>query len=431
MATIPLAVAKFETTLASKISSSAATCTLASATTDDGTTIVTGTYGLVFDEGKSNEEFAIVTVIATAVTFVTRGVSVVDGTTNIAARQFEHRRGASVKITNHPVLIRLLRILNGTDTLDNKLSYTSHPTFNANTQIIDKKYADDLAIAGAPDASTVVKGILEAATDAELQAGTATGGTGALLAATGASFKQAGTANKVPVGDSAGKLASSWGGAASTLATLDGSSKVVENPANATATPGASKIPISGGANKLAEGWLQMTDAQAASLVLALTTRDVVITPVTFASSTAENTIYTKSIAGGTLGTTGVLRLKLYLSSFGLTNTKTATFTFKYGATSYTTLVLTNGTAGTYDATGNIEFLIIANAATNAQQSVYSLQTKFNNNDLVTQVGSYLVKSSTSAEDSTAAKTMAVTCTFNNSSASDKITVINAILEKI
>lgn len=43
--------------------------------------------------------------------------------------------------------------------------------------------------------------------------------------------------------------------AASGLASLDGSSKVVQDPANATATPTAGKIPIADGAGKL-DGWV-------------------------------------------------------------------------------------------------------------------------------------------------------------------------------
>lgn len=42
---------------------------------------------------------------------------------------------------------------------------------------------------------------------------------------------------------------------ASGIASLDGSSLVVQNPVNATATPGASKIPIANGSGKLAAGW--------------------------------------------------------------------------------------------------------------------------------------------------------------------------------
>ena len=59
----------------------------------------------------------------------------------------------------------------------------------------------------------------------------------------------------IPAADLAGKLSSGWGGAASGLATLDGSSLVVQNPANATATPTASKIPIADGSGKL-DGWV-------------------------------------------------------------------------------------------------------------------------------------------------------------------------------
>lgn len=63
------------------------------------------------------------------------------------------------------------------------------------------------------------------------------------------------TASSIPISDGSGKLAAGWGGAASSLATLNGSSKVVENPASATATPTATSIPISDGSGKLASGW--------------------------------------------------------------------------------------------------------------------------------------------------------------------------------
>lgn len=68
------------------------------------------------------------------------------------------------------------------------------------------------------------------------------------------------TASKIPIADGSGKLASGWGGAASSLATLNASSKVVEDPANATATPTASKIVMADGAGKIADGWLPTLD---------------------------------------------------------------------------------------------------------------------------------------------------------------------------
>lgn len=77
-------------------------------------------------------------------------------------------------------------------------------------QIATKKYIDDIAIAGTPDASTTVKGSVEIATGAELAAGTGTGGTGAILVPAGDSFTNtpagAGDENKVAVLNSAGQF---------------------------------------------------------------------------------------------------------------------------------------------------------------------------------------------------------------------------------
>jgi hypothetical protein len=55
------------------------------------------------------------------------------------------------------------------------------------------------------------------------------------------------------------KLNASEKAAASGVASLDGSSLVVQNPANATATPTASKIPIADGSGDLDAGWVPDT----------------------------------------------------------------------------------------------------------------------------------------------------------------------------
>lgn len=62
-------------------------------------------------------------------------------------------------------------------------------------------------------------------------------------------------ANVIPKANSAGKLDAAWGGTASTLATLDGSSKVIQDPANAQAGAAPNKIPISDGSGKL-DTWI-------------------------------------------------------------------------------------------------------------------------------------------------------------------------------
>lgn len=55
--------------------------------------------------------------------------------------------------------------------------------------------------------------------------------------------------------------------AASGLASLDGSSLVVQDPANATATPTASKIPIADGSGDLDIGWIPATATPTASKI--------------------------------------------------------------------------------------------------------------------------------------------------------------------
>jgi len=194
----------------------------------------------------------------TTLTGVTRGLRFNTPYTQDTALRQPHSGGTIIRLSNTGPFYNEFVTKRNDETIDGIKTFSASPvvpTPTTDMQASTKKYADDLAIAGAPDASTIVKGILEAATDAELQAGTATGATGALLAATGASFTQTPTANKVPVASSAGKLPAGWGGSASTLATLNGSSKVVEDPANATTTPTASKIPIAGAGGELADGW--------------------------------------------------------------------------------------------------------------------------------------------------------------------------------
>lgn len=60
-------------------------------------------------------------------------------------------------------------------------------TYSAPTQdneVATKKYIDDIAISGSPNATTAVKGIVELPTQAEVEAATSTGGTGASLVLT-------------------------------------------------------------------------------------------------------------------------------------------------------------------------------------------------------------------------------------------------------
>lgn len=216
-----------------------------------------------------------------------------------------HPGGVKAVISNSSGFYDAMSSKKNDETIEGIYTYTNPnvprmntaPTYGAGTEeyFVTKRYADSLAIAGAPDASTTQKGIVEIATGAELAAGTDIGSTGAKLVASGGSFKNssagAGDANKVPVLNAGGKLAASFGGDASTLATLNGSTLVVQNPANATATPTASKIPIADGSGKLANGWLNTNVSTIQSLTAGEAINGATL-PVAVYQSTADNEIY-------------------------------------------------------------------------------------------------------------------------------------------
>ena len=250
-------VADFRTSLATKLSVGGTSATLQSATDDDGVALPSGKYYFTLDGESTQKEYILCDLSGTALTNI-KSVSRQGVQTSGAAR--EHRIGSSAMITDFGHIKYINDLLDGTTMLNasTPLEYDDTASITNNNQLATKAYADALTFAGAPNATTTQKGIAELATDAELQAGTETGSTGASLMAHGNNFTQTPTANKVPVANSSGKLPAGWGGAASTLATLNASSLVVENPANATATPTANKIPIANSAGQLANAWLDL-----------------------------------------------------------------------------------------------------------------------------------------------------------------------------
>jgi hypothetical protein len=154
-------IAQFQTTLVSGISSTAAGGTLesnASADTD-GATLPNGDYGIVIDEGNSRREYATITLTGFDFVFIKRGLSMIDGDTVKAGNQFSHRKGAVIKIVNHPVLTLMVRIFNGLLPVTGILYNDAARTYTSDYQYVDKKYVDDVAIAGGAKASETVYGI--------------------------------------------------------------------------------------------------------------------------------------------------------------------------------------------------------------------------------------------------------------------------------
>lgn len=101
--------------------------------------------------------------------------------------------------------------------------FASHPAFTNNTEIIDKKYADDLAIAGAPAALNSVPGIVKIATTVQTTATTDSDGTyyyALPVGLTTITSSGAGDSGKVPVLAADGTLASGFIDKARTWSTV-------------------------------------------------------------------------------------------------------------------------------------------------------------------------------------------------------------------
>lgn len=236
-AALPQSVAIFETSLASPITSSATSMTL-TANSIRGGGALSGYNCFTVDEGSAQAETICGTVSSTAVSSLTRGVSQSTGTTTVSTLKYAHRRGANVKITDFPVLQIIKAQANGEDTFPNILHYASHPTFVATTDIIDKKYVDDIAFSGASAiaATESSTGFVELGTALEGASSTVTGSVGPLV-------MQSRYATDTPQYGCAGGFTSIAGAGCAVIADLTGH---IKNAWNAITSIAASvAVPLS------------------------------------------------------------------------------------------------------------------------------------------------------------------------------------------
>lgn len=159
---------------------------------------------------------------------------------------------------------------------------------------------------------------------------------------------------------------------------------------------------------------------------------NTVTTDVTFSSSTAENTLLSYSVAGGTLSTSNVIRVTMHVSALGVTGTNTWTLRFKYGATTLATKVYTN-VSGNNTFVGKMEFLLAGAGSTSSQNGSYALNLGLTNyiaNASILQAMMFSESAQgTAAEDSTAAKTLAITSQHSYNGANDNVTVSLIVTE--
>lgn len=135
--------AGFETTLAAKLLAGGTSFSLSSHLTKKGVEL-SGEYGFILGEGTAVEEWCYGTVVSGVVTIIKRGLDPEDPNVEVSALKFDHDRGSSVKITDYPFLGFLREYLAGTTPLPAPLKYETPQTPTEDSELIDKKYADDL-----------------------------------------------------------------------------------------------------------------------------------------------------------------------------------------------------------------------------------------------------------------------------------------------
>jgi hypothetical protein len=171
--TIPVSPARFTANLSTDLTTTGTSMTLSSGTDFAGVTL-SGYICYTVDEANASYEYMCGTTEGTSVTGLTRGIDAVTGTTTVTALKKKHRIGATVKITDHPSLTILARIMNGIDTLPNIISYVTQPTFISGTQLVDKTYVDGGILAGAATSTESTIGIVRLATALQTASSTAT-----------------------------------------------------------------------------------------------------------------------------------------------------------------------------------------------------------------------------------------------------------------
>ncbi len=173
-------IGDFNTQLATKLAVGGTSATLASATDDDGVALPAGRYFFTIDGDNSNKEHISCSLSSTALTSI-KSVSRQGVETSGVVRV--HRIGATVVITDFKHIKAINDLLDGTTDFNASvpLKYDGTATINNDNMFATKAYVDGVAVSGAPNASTTVKGIVEEATLAEVMARTATGGTAARL----------------------------------------------------------------------------------------------------------------------------------------------------------------------------------------------------------------------------------------------------------
>jgi hypothetical protein len=111
---LPSGTAHFETSLQDRISSTDSSMSIVSASVRGGGTL-SGYQCFTVDEGRSDAEFICGTLSGTTVSTLERGIDPLTGTSTVATLKFAYRKGANIKITDFPFILRVRNQANGAE----------------------------------------------------------------------------------------------------------------------------------------------------------------------------------------------------------------------------------------------------------------------------------------------------------------------------
>lgn len=211
-------VTNYKTTLSTSMTSSQVTVPVSSVTTKDDHTLTMDDLNdkayFVIEPGRNKEEIVLCTTLSGTIWGTcTRGLAFYGtSTVSVAANKKTHSSGSTVVMSNVHYIYDELVDKDAAETIAGIKTFTSIPLIpttapTADAQAASKKYVDDTAVAGAPDATETVKGNSELATQAEMAIGTDTGGTSANLVLWNKYANETSTATTtIPITGTDGKL---------------------------------------------------------------------------------------------------------------------------------------------------------------------------------------------------------------------------------
>lgn len=245
--------------------------------------------------------------------------------------------------------------------------------------------------------------------------------------------------------------------AANGIASLDSGSKVVQDPANATSTPTASKIPIANGSGKL-DSWVTTFAGSAVGLVPSSaggTTnylradgswaaptggggypgQAVLTSPVSISNSSSETDLITLTIAGGTMsaGTTYLIR------AYGVIGTTssapTATWRVRIGSGTTGDTLITSIAPTVATSLSNkpwcIEFMVTVRTSGASGTIIGNGVINGEYSTTLAQAVKGTATTATVSVDTTISRVLHMSFQFGTANASNTLAVHNATIDRI